>query len=96
MLPVRSAVRNLLKAPLVNLIVSSPSASESEQTRRSSPSYTRRTREIGIRMALGAAPGKIRGIVPAGLVLARCTKSQLFGVEAFDAAVVVAAAWRYP
>ncbi len=70
-------------------------------------SVTRRTREIGIRMALGAAPGKIRGMVirelvwilaaglvtgvPAALVLARYTKSQLFGVEAFDAVVVLAA-----
>ena len=70
-------------------------------------SVTRRTREIGIRMALGAAPGKIRGMVirelvwilaaglvtgvPAALVLARYTKSQLFGVEAFDAVVVLSA-----
>lgn len=70
-------------------------------------SVTRRTREIGIRMALGAAPHKIRGMVmrelawilgsglvtgvPAALVLARYTKSQLFGVEAFDAVVVVGA-----
>jgi len=71
-------------------------------------SVTRRTREIGIRVALGAAPRKIRGMVarelawilgaglvtgvPAGLVLARYTKSQLFGVQAFDAAVVAGAA----
>jgi len=67
-------------------------------------SVTRRTREIGIRMALGAGPRSIRGMVlrelawilgiglvtgvPAALVLARYTKSQLFGVEAFDAVVV--------
>jgi predicted permease len=70
-------------------------------------SVTRRTREIGIRMALGAGPGKIRRMVlrelawilgiglaagvPAALVLSRYTKSQLFGVEAFDAVVVAGA-----
>ncbi|HXB68805.1 MAG TPA: ABC transporter permease [Candidatus Acidoferrales bacterium] len=70
-------------------------------------SVTRRTREIGIRMALGAGPRRIRGMVlrelawilgiglgtgvPAALVLARYTKSQLFGVEAFDAVVVAGA-----
>ena len=70
-------------------------------------SVTRRTREIGIRMALGAAPRKIRGMVlrelawilglglaagvPAALVLSRYTESQLFGVKAFDALVVAAA-----
>ena len=67
-------------------------------------SVTRRTREIGIRMALGAGPRRIRTMVlrelawilgiglvtgvPAALVLSTYTKSQLFGVEAFDAVVV--------
>jgi putative ABC transport system permease protein len=68
-------------------------------------SVTRRTREIGIRMALGAAPVRIRGMVmremlwilaigiaigvPAALALAKVTESQLFGVKSQD--VVVAA-----
>ncbi|MBL0160890.1 MAG: ABC transporter permease [Bryobacterales bacterium] len=67
----------------------------------------RRTREIGIRMALGAGSGDIRGLVlrevglilaigvvvgvPAALALARLAEAQLFGVKAYDATVVVAA-----
>jgi ABC-type antimicrobial peptide transport system permease subunit len=68
---------------------------------------TRRTREIGIRMALGAEPGRIRGVVmrellgiliaglvtglPAAMLLARFTETQLFGVKARDLMVVVSA-----
>ncbi len=71
-------------------------------------SVTRRTREIGIRVALGAQPGRIRGMVmremlwilaiglaagiPAALALARLTESQLYGVKAYDALVVAGAA----
>jgi hypothetical protein len=67
----------------------------------------RRTREIGIRMAVGASPGTIRRMVmremlwmlggglavgvPAALELARYTKSQLYGVETSDAMVVACA-----
>ena len=67
-------------------------------------SVTRRTREIGIRMALGAAPRRIRTMVvreigwilgvglatgvPTALALSRFTESQLFGVKAFDGLVV--------
>jgi predicted permease len=66
---------------------------------------TRRTREIGIRLALGARPGLIRSMVlremlwmlgigllvgvPAALGASKLAESQLFGVKANDAAVVV-------
>lgn len=70
-------------------------------------SVTRRTREIGIRMALGAGANRIRSMVmrelftilviglavgiPAALGLSIYAKSQLFGVEAFDIGIIAAA-----
>ena len=68
----------------------------------------RRTREIGIRMALGAVPGRIRSMVmrelvwilglglgvgiPTALACTRLIESRLFGVHANDATVVAGAA----
>ncbi len=67
----------------------------------------RRTREIGIRMALGAAPGRIRSMVmrdlgwilgfglglgvPAALASTRLIESRLFGVHGRDATIVCGA-----
>ena len=68
---------------------------------------TRRRREFGIRLALGARPATIRSLVlrevslilaagivvgvPAALGLAKLAESQLFGVKSFDTLVVAAA-----
>jgi ABC-type antimicrobial peptide transport system permease subunit len=69
---------------------------------------TRRTREFGIRMALGAAPRKIRSMVmreliwilgfglgtgiPAALAASKLVESRLFGVHARDVSIVAGAA----
>ena len=68
---------------------------------------SQRRREIGIRLALGAKPASIRGMVlremlrilgiglalgiPAALALGRLTESQLYGVKAFDWLVLITA-----
>jgi ABC-type antimicrobial peptide transport system permease subunit len=70
-------------------------------------SVTRRTREIGIRLALGAATGTIRTMVlrevmiifgiglavgiPLSLGVARLAESQLFGVKSYDVPVIIGA-----
>jgi predicted permease len=70
-------------------------------------SVTRRTREIGIRLALGAATGTIRTMVlrevmiifgiglavgvPLSLGVARLAESQLFGVKSYDLPVIIGA-----
>jgi predicted permease len=70
-------------------------------------SVTRRTREIGIRLALGAETGTIRTMVlrevmiifaiglvvgvPLSFAVARLAESQLFGVKSFDLPVIIGA-----
>jgi putative ABC transport system permease protein len=70
-------------------------------------SVTRRTPEIGIRMAVGASPVSIRAMVmremlrilaiglvlgvPAALALSKYTESQLYGVTSYDSIVVFGA-----
>jgi ABC-type antimicrobial peptide transport system permease subunit len=70
-------------------------------------SIARRTREIGIRLAIGADPGGVRAMVlkevgvmaligavigaPAAMLLARFAESQLYGIKSYDPQVVLAA-----
>jgi ABC-type antimicrobial peptide transport system permease subunit len=67
-------------------------------------SVANRRNEIGIRMALGAQPGQVRGMilrestwlagagivvgVAAALVLTRLVKSMLYGIEPYDPATM--------
>jgi ABC-type antimicrobial peptide transport system permease subunit len=70
-------------------------------------SVTRRTGEIGIRMAIGASPVSIRAMVmremlrilvvglalgvPAALAISKYTESQLYGVKSYDNMVILCA-----
>jgi predicted permease len=70
-------------------------------------SIARRTREIGIRLAIGADPSGVRAMVlkevgvmaaigvligaPAAVVLAKFAESQLFGIKSYDPMVILAA-----